>query len=70
MNLFDFFEKKVRIVDIDGKEWKGYVLTYTPKIDTEDELCDEIGLRSDCDNLLYGFRENDIKTIEEVKDDG
>lgn len=64
MSLFDFLEKKVKIIDINNKEWHGYVLTYTPKIDTEDELYDEIGVRSDEDNLLYGFRENEIKSIE------
>lgn len=66
MSLFDFLEKKVKIIDINNKEWHGYVLTYTPKIDTEDELYDEIGLRSEEDNLLYAFRENEIKSIEEV----
>lgn len=66
MALFVFLEKKVKIIDIDNKIWKGYVLTYTPKIDTEDELYDEIGLRSDEDNLLYSFKENEIKHIEEV----
>lgn len=63
MNLLDSLEKKVKIIDSNNKEWCGYVLTYTPKIDTEDELYDEIGLRSDEDNLLYAFRENEIKSI-------
>ncbi len=66
MDLYKFFQKRVKIIDVDNKEWEGYVLTYTPKIDTDDELYDEIGLRSDKDNLLYNFADNEIKHIEEI----
>ena len=64
MKLYNYFQKNVKIIDIDDKVWKGYVLTYTPKIDTEDELYDEIGL--DCEEGLIGFRQNEIKSIEEI----
>ena len=66
MKLFDYFNKNVKIVDINGTIWYGCVLTYTPAIDTEDELYDEIGL--DCDNSLIEFCENEIKSIEEIKE--
>lgn len=44
MNLRPYFEKNVRIVYKDGEVITGFVKTYTPAIDTEEELYDEIAL--------------------------
>lgn len=61
-SLKEYFNKKVRILDIDNKEFKGYVTTYTPVIDSEEEL-EEISILDKRDNLI-GFNEEEIKLIE------
>ena len=43
MNLFDYFCKNVVLQDCDGTVWHGYVDTFIPAIDSEDEE-DEISL--------------------------
>jgi len=63
MNLINYFCKNVRLIDIDNKEWRGYVKTFTPAIDSEFEI-DEIGLFTGTD--LIGFREDEIKAIETI----
>ena len=61
-SLKEYFNKKVRILDIDNKEFKGYVTTYTPAIDSEEEF-EEISILDKSDNLI-GFNEEEIKLIE------
>lgn len=61
-SLKEYFNKKVRILDIDNKEFKGDVTTYTPAIDSEEEL-EEISILDKRDNLI-GFNEDEIKLIE------
>ena len=63
-SLRDYFNKRVRIIDIDNKEFKGYVETYTPAIDSEEEV-EEISIL-DSSNYLIGFNENEIKSIEVI----
>ncbi len=60
MKLREFFCKNVRLVDVDGKEWIGYVRTFVPAIDTDDDM-DWIGLKVGSD--LIEFHENEIKEI-------
>ena len=43
MNLFDYFCENVVLQDCDGTVWHGYVDTFIPAIDSEDEE-DEISL--------------------------
>jgi len=64
MSLIDFFCKNVKIIDVDGKQWFGFVETFTPAIDSEDNI-DEIAITAN--NHLIGFRKDEIKTIEVVK---
>lgn len=65
MNLFDYFCKRVRLIDIDDKEWEGYVSIFTPKQDTDDELYDEIAI--DTVKGCICFNETEIKSIEIIK---
>lgn len=63
-SLREYFNKNVRILDIDNKEFKGYVATYTPAIDSEEEL-EEISILDKRENLI-GFNEDEIKLIEVI----
>lgn len=63
-SLKEYFNKKVRILDIDNKEFKGYVTTYTPAIDSEEEL-EEISILDKANNLI-GFNTEEIKLIEVI----
>lgn len=63
-SLEEYFNKRVRIIDIDNKEFKGYVKTYTQAIDSEEEL-EEISILDKSNNLI-GFNEEEIKSIEIV----
>lgn len=60
-SLKDYFNKNVKIIDIDGNEMKGYVETYTPAIDSDEEV-EEIAIKSDA--KLIGITENEIQSIE------
>lgn len=60
-SLKSYFNKNVRIVDIDGNEIKGYVETYTPAFDSDEEV-EEIAIKSD--TKLIGITENEIQLIE------
>lgn len=60
-SLKNYFNKNVRVVDIDGNEIKGYVETYTSAIDS-DEGVEEIAIKSNA--KLIGITENEIQLIE------
>ena len=62
IKLEEYFNKRVRIVDIDNKEFRGYEETYTPAIDSDEEL-EEIAILDKSNNLI-GFNEEEIKLIE------
>lgn len=59
--LMEYFNKDVKITIKSGKEWIGFVETFTPAIDSDDEL-EEIGVNTS--EGLIGFTEKDIKSIE------
>lgn len=63
--LKEYFNKTVRIIDVDNKEFKGYVETYTPELDSEDEV-EEIAIKLESSNTLIGFNINEIKSIEAI----
>lgn len=63
-SLREYFNKRVIIIDIDNKEFKGYVKSYTPSIDSDEEL-EEISILDKSNNLI-GFNEEEIKSIEEI----
>lgn len=62
IKLEEYFNKRVRIIDIDNKEFRGYVETYTPAIDSDEEL-EEIAILDKLNNLI-GFNVEEIKLIE------
>ena len=61
-SLREYFNRNVKIIDVDNVEFQGYVETYTPSIDSEEEL-EEISIL-DISNRLIGFNEDEIKFIE------
>ena len=60
MNLFDYFCKNVVLQDCDGTVWHGYVDTFIPAIDSEDEE-DEISLKAEKGYIC--FRASEIRSI-------
>lgn len=60
-SLFEYFNKNVRLTDIDGKQWTGYVETYTPAIDS-DENIESIAIMTSKQGLTE-FMATEIKTI-------
>ena len=59
--LYAFFEKNVKIVDVDGEVWEGYASAYTPAIDSENgEEESAVQTKSG----LVGFYASDIRSIE------
>lgn len=69
MNLRKYFQKNVKIVYKDNEEITGFVETYTPAIDTDEELYDEIALNN-CPQYpgLNGVGAEEIKSIEIIHD--
>lgn len=67
MNLRKYFEKNVRIVYKDGEVITGFVKTYTPAIDTEEELYDEIALTGTKYGGLNEVGEEEIESIEIIE---
>lgn len=64
MKLREYFNKKVIILFTDGTQTTGFVDTYTPAIDTENELFDEIGIIDSPDYPWFlGVSEEEIKEI-------
>lgn len=64
-SLKEYFNKTVKIVDIDNQEFNGYVETYTPAIDSDDEV-EEIAIKPKGLNNLIGFNAHEIKSIKVV----
>lgn len=62
MNLKQYLGKNIRVTFIDGQILEGHCNTYTGKLDTEDELYDEITIATD-KHLYVGFDESEIKSI-------
>lgn len=62
-NLHYFLGKNIRVTFIDNTVLEGYCNTFTGKLDTEDELYDEITIKTD-KHPYVGFNESEIKSIE------
>lgn len=60
------FRKDIKVTFVDGQVLEGHCNTFTGKPDTEDELYDEITIKTD-KNPYIGFNESEIKSIEIVK---
>ena len=65
MNLKQYLGKNIRVTYVDGHVWEGYCHTFTVKLDTEDELYDEITIETD-KYPYVGFNESEIKYIEVI----
>lgn len=66
MNLRQYLGKDIKVTFVDGQVFEGHCNTFTGKLDTEDELYDEITIKTD-KNPYIGFNESEIKSIEIVK---
>lgn len=64
IDLSKYFNKNVRIIDDEDKKWEGFVETYTPAIDTEDNI-EEIAIKTG--GQLIGLTAQEIKSIEIIK---
>lgn len=63
MNLEQYLGKDIRVTFVDDQILEGHCNTYTGRLDTEDELYDEITIRTD-KHPYVGFNESEIKSIE------
>lgn len=65
MNLRKYFNKNVKIIYKDGEEITGYVEVYTPSIDTDEGLYDEIVVK---DSPQYpGLNEVGAEEIDSIE---
>ncbi|MGT2800849.1 hypothetical protein Javan290_0032 [Streptococcus phage Javan290] len=64
-SLHDFLGENIKVTFIDDTVLEGYCNTYTGKLDTEEELYDEITIKT-AQHQYVGFNESEIKSIELV----
>ncbi|MFC6176951.1 hypothetical protein ACFQAV_08870 [Companilactobacillus huachuanensis] len=65
MNLEQYLGKKIRVIFIDDQILEGTCNTFTPKLDTDDELYDEITIQTPKSKYVE-FDESEIKSIEVI----
>ena len=65
MNLEQYLGKDIRVTFMDGHVLEGHSHTFMGKLDTEDELYDEITIETD-KHPYVGFNESEIKFIEVI----
>ena len=65
MNLEQYLGKDIRVTFVDDHVLEGRCHTFTGKLDTEDELYDEITIETD-KYPYVGFNESVIKHIEVI----
>lgn len=63
--LREYFNKQVKIIDVDNKEFIGFVETYTPALDSDDNI-DGISIKPKGAKHLVNLCENEIKSIEVI----
>ena len=63
MNLEQYLGKDIRITFVDGQVLEGHCNSFTGKLDTEDELYDEITIKTD-EHPYVGFNESEIQLVE------
>lgn len=66
MNLEQYLGKKLKVTFVDGQVLTGFCNTFTGKMDTEDELYDEITIETD-KYPYVSFNESEIKSIEIIE---
>lgn len=62
MNLADYVGKRIKIIDIDKREFIGKAVGYVQAIDNEPEV-EEIDILNEQDNKNYSLFENEILEI-------
>ena len=67
MNLEQYLGKEIRVVFVDGQILEGHCNSFTGKLDTEDELYDEITIRTEKYPYI-GFNESEIISIKLIQD--
>ena len=65
MNLKKYLGKNIRVTFVDGHVLEGHCNTFTGRLDTEDELYDEITIKTD-KHPYVGFNESEIQFIEVI----
>ena len=65
MDLYQYLGKKIKVTFVDNQILEGLCNTFTGKLDTEDELYDELTIKTDQFEYV-GFSENEIKLIEVI----
>lgn len=62
MNLHQYLGKKIKVTFTDNQVLSGFCNSFTGKLDTDDELYDEITIETD-KHKYVGFNENEVKEI-------
>ena len=63
MDLYQYLGKNIQVTFTDGKVLNGKCNGFTGKLDTEEELYDEITIQTE-KHKYVGFNESEIKKIE------
>ena len=63
MNLHQYLGKKIKVTFTDNQVLSGFCNGFTGKLDTDDELYDEITIETE-KHKYVGFDENEVKEIE------
>lgn len=66
MNLEQYLGKKLKVTFVDNQVLTGFCNTFTGKMDTEDELYDEITIKTD-KYPYVSFNESEIESIEIIE---
>lgn len=62
-NLEEYVGQRVKLIDIENKEFVGKVESFTQASDTDSGV-DEIDIKNENNNRLYGILKTEIKSIE------
>lgn len=65
--FFDLLGKRVKIIDDDNNVFIGRAYTFTPRIDTDDNIAELGILRENEKGIAYVFRETDVLSIEIIE---
>lgn len=66
MNLDEYVGKRIKVTTNNENVYIGNVVGFTQALDNEPEI-DEIDIKNESDNILYGLLENEIISIEIIE---
>lgn len=66
MNLDEYVGKRIKVTTNNKNVYIGNVVGFTQALDNEPEI-DEIDIKNESDNILYGLLENEIISIEIIE---